>query len=123
VFLRRGDCGIALGHGNFLRGQEEFERVPLRDQIRLLENDALRVSFSYFPFIRHIIPLTVLVGYVVYCSVSEFPAGHSEGSCKEIENPRRRLYLMKESYKIYIENKEGIWVKMGNHLITQIQMT
>jgi len=26
---------------------------------------------------------------------------------------------MKESYKIYIEYKEGIWVKIGNHSITQ----
>jgi len=41
----------------------------------------------------------------------------------EIKNPRSRLYIMKENYKIYIENKEGIWVKMGNHPITQILMT
>jgi len=38
---------------------------------------------------------------------------------RESENPRCRLYLMKESYKICIENKEGIWVKMSNHPITQ----
>ena len=42
---------------------------------------------------------------------------------REIENPRSRLYIMKENYKIYIENKEGIWVKIGNHPITQILMT
>ena len=39
--------------------------------------------------------------------------------CREIETPKRRLYLIKESYKIYIEGKEGIWVNMGNHPITQ----
>ena len=56
MFLHRGDHNVALGRDKFLRGQE-FERVPSRDQIRSLENDAFRVSFSFFLlFIRHVIP-------------------------------------------------------------------
>jgi len=40
--------------------------------------------------------------------------------CREIENPKRKLYIrIKESYKIYIEDKEDIWVNMSNHPITQ----
>ena len=46
MFLRMGDHDVALAHGSFLRGQEEFEGVPSRARIRSLENDAFRVSFS-----------------------------------------------------------------------------
>ena len=37
---------MALGHGDFLRGLEEFERVPSRGLIRLLENDVFQVDLN-----------------------------------------------------------------------------
>ena len=35
---------MALGHGNFLRGLEEFEGVLMRAHVRSLENEIFRVS-------------------------------------------------------------------------------
>jgi len=35
---------VALGHGNFLQGLEEFEGVPTRARVRSLENGIFRVS-------------------------------------------------------------------------------
>jgi len=43
--------------------------------------------------------------------------------CREIENLKKLLYLIKKSYKIYIEDKEGKWVNMGNNSIAQILIT
>ena len=48
MFMRRGDREMALRHEDFLRGLEEFERLSLRDRIRLLENDVFRVKSRLF---------------------------------------------------------------------------
>ena len=80
MFLRMGDCDVAFGHNNFLRGQEEFEGVPSRTRIRSLENDAFRVSFSCFMLsIGHTIPT---VCRVVCGSVLESSVGHPEGDSR-----------------------------------------
>ena len=46
MFLQRGDREIALEQSNFLRGMEEFEGVPSRNQIRSLENDVFLESLD-----------------------------------------------------------------------------
>jgi len=48
IFLWREDRETVLGHGDFLRGLEKFERVRSRDQIRSLENDVFRVNLNCF---------------------------------------------------------------------------
>ena len=51
--------------------------------------------------------------------ILKFLSSEALMSCRGIENPKRLLFLIKENYKIYIEDKEGKWVNMSNNQITQ----
>jgi len=71
---------MSLGHGDFLRGLEEFERLSSRDQRRSLENDIFRVSLDRaLLFISQVALLTDLfTGYNICCPVLGLSAGRPE---------------------------------------------
>ena len=81
MFLQRRDHKMALGYRDFLRGLEEFERVPSRDQKRSLENDVFRVSLDRaLFFISEVALITDLFGGCsVHCLVLRLSAGHPKG--------------------------------------------
>ena len=67
MFLRRGDHEMALGHEDFLRGLDEFERALSRDQRRSLENDVFKVSLGRaMLFISQVAFLTVSLQVAVF---------------------------------------------------------
>jgi len=44
LLLQMGDIDMALGHGDFLQGVEEFKPLTSRDQWRMLENEIFCLS-------------------------------------------------------------------------------
>ena len=72
---------MALGHGDFLQGLEEFERVPSRDQRMSLENDVFRVNLDRVLLsTSQVALLTDLFACCsVRCPVLELSAGCPEG--------------------------------------------
>jgi len=81
MFLRREDSEVTLGHGDFLRGLEEFETVPSRGQRRTLENDLFRVCLDYvFLSGNHVAFLiNSFAECDIHCLISEWSTGRPEG--------------------------------------------
>jgi len=44
LLLRMGDSEVALGHGDFLQGIEEFKALLSREKHRTLESDIFQIS-------------------------------------------------------------------------------
>ena len=80
---------MALGHRDFLRGLDEFERVPSRDRRRSLENDVFKESFDHALLsISQVALLTdPFASCSVRCLVFGLSAGRPEGELGHCRPP------------------------------------